>query len=329
MLNLVHLQTLQTVLATGSLSAAGKKLGYTTSAVSQQIAALERSLGVKLFERGPRNLWPTAAAHQVGEVADGILDRLTEFEAEIRGVAHGDRGRLRLAQFPSAGSRLVPPALGRLSSSFPDAEFTVQDEGQSAAVADAVRSMRADLGLVFEYDAVPETWPNDLTVHPILDEEIVVLSGAQQRNPLPPTIDLASLSDLVWVANQSDSVGRTNLEHWCALSGFHPRVRFETNDFDTIRGIVREKLGVAFVPALALGNDPTITMHRIEGLTPRRKIRAVHRASDPNPLLVPALQAITAAAAAFVDWTSSGFDTDTVHRPLASRTPPVSRADPP
>lgn len=319
MLNVVHLQTLRAVLATGSLSAAGRKLGYTTSAVSQQIAALERSLDVQLFERGPRNLWPTDAAHQVGEVARDVIDRLAEFEAEMRGVARGDAGRLRLAQFPGAGSRLVPPALGRLAERVPDAEFTVQDERHSAAVTDVVRSMRADLGLVFEYDAVPETWPDDLSVHPILDEEIVVLSGAQRRDTLPPTVDLASLSDQIWVANQSDSAGRTNLEHWCALSGFHPRVRFETDDFDTVRGIVRETLGIAFVPALALGHDPTITMHRIEGLTPRRKIRAVHRAADWNPLLGDALSAITEASEAFVSWTSSGFETDTVHRSLAAR----------
>lgn len=319
MLNVVHLQTLLAVLETGSLSAAGRKLGYTTSAVSQQVSALERSLDVPLFERGPRNLWPTTAAHKVGDIAGDVLERLAELEAEMRGVASGEQGRLRLAQFPGAGSRLLPPALGLLTGRVPGAEFTVQEEGQSAAVTDAVRLMRADLGLVFEYDAVPETWPDDLRVRPVLDEEIVVLSGAQRHHTLPPTVDLASLSDQIWVANRSDSAGRTNLEHWCALNGFHPRVGFEPYDFDTIRGFVREGLGIAFVPALALGHDPTITMHRIEGPTPRRKIRAIHRAADPNPLLGEALTAIAEAAEAFVSWTSSAFETDTVHRPLASQ----------
>ncbi|MFF3490496.1 LysR family transcriptional regulator [Streptomyces sp. NPDC002795] len=75
MLNLVHLQTFQAVLETGSLSAAGKRLGYTTSAVSQQVAALERGLGVRLFERGPRSLRPTHAAERVGLVAGSLLIR--------------------------------------------------------------------------------------------------------------------------------------------------------------------------------------------------------------------------------------------------------------
>ncbi|MBB5158617.1 LysR family transcriptional regulator [Saccharopolyspora phatthalungensis] len=320
MLNFIHLQTLQAVLATGSLSAAGKKLGYTTSAVSQQIAALERSLGVKLFERGPRNLWPTAAAQQVSEVAAAILARLDEFETEMRGAARGDRGRLRLGSFPTVGAQLLPKALARLLDQYPHAEFTVHDEGQSAAVVDAVRAMRADLGLVFEYDAVPATWPDDLTVHPVLDEEMVVLAGANRGDPLPETVDLASLSDEIWAANRPDSTGRSNLEHWCALSGFAPEVRFETNDYDVIRGIVRESLGIALVPALALGVDHTITMHRISGNKPRRKVRAIHRSADPNPLLPHALAAIAAATDAFIAFTTSGFSTDTVHAPLATRT---------
>lgn len=319
MLNFVHLHTLQAVLETGSLSGAGKKLGYTTSAVSQQIAALERSLGVQLFERGPRNLWPTASAHRAGEVAAGILDQLAEFEAQMRGVTRGERGQLRLAPFPTAGSRLVPLALAKLVQRFPDAEFSVQDEIRSVAVIEAVRTMRADLGLVFEYDAVPETWPDDLAVHPVLDEEVVVLSGAARPDPLPPMVDLASLSGETWVAHRSDAPGRVNFEYWCAQSGFHPRIRFETNDYDTIRGTVREDLGIAMVPALALGNDQTITMHRLEGASPRRRIRAVHRAADPNPLLPEALQAVAEAAGQFIEWTGGGFGTDTLHRPLASR----------
>ncbi|MGI8310990.1 LysR family transcriptional regulator [Saccharopolyspora hattusasensis] len=319
MLNFIHLQTLQAVLETGSLSAAGKKLGYTTSAVSQQISALERSLGVQLFERGPRNLWPTAAAQQVNEIASGILARLDEFEEEMRGAARGDRGRLRLASFPSIGSRLLPRALSPLVARFPDAEFTVHDETRSSAIAETIRSMRADLGLVFEYDAVPEAWPDDLAVHPILDEQIVVLAGVNGSRSLAPTVDLASLSDKIWVANRPDSTGRANLEYWCSQAGFAPHVRFETNDFDVIRGIVRENLAIAFVPALALGVDPTITMHRISGRRPRRKIRAVHRSADQNPLLVETIAAINEAADHFITWTKSGFGTDTVHEALAAR----------
>ncbi|MET8468601.1 LysR family transcriptional regulator [Streptomyces sp. NPDC006422] len=317
MLNLVHVQTFRAVLETGSLSAAGKRLGYTTSAVSQQVAALERGLGVRLFERGPRSLRPTHAAERVGLVAASVLNRVDDLEAEVRALARGDRGRLRLGAFPSVGAQLVPRALARLVGRFPEAEFTVHDDARSAAVAEAVHSGRIDLGLVFEYDVVPERWSPELTVHPMLDEEIVVLSGADRHDRLPPRVELASLAEEIWVCNPAGSTGRANLQHWCARAGFAPRIRFETDDFDVIRGIVRENLGIAFAPALALGVDSSILMHRISDHRPRRRVRAVHRADDPNPLLDEALTAIKEGIAAFVEWTTGAFETDTERLPLA------------
>jgi len=142
---------------------------------------------------------------------------------------------------------------------------------------------------------------------------------AIRGNPLPPIVDLAALSDEIWVANRTDSIGRSNLEFWCSQSGFSPKVRFETNDYDVIRGIVRESLGLAFVPALALGVDQTITMHRIAGQKPRRKVRAIYRSVDPNPLVSEALTAIGQATDEFIAWTTSGFGTDAIHLPLATR----------
>lgn len=320
MLNLVHLQTLQAVLESGSFSAAGKRLGYTTSAISQQISTLERSLGVQLFERGPRNLWPTYAAKQIGSVAGVILARLEEFEAEVQIAARVDRGRLRVSSFPSAGARVLPRVLAQLVRQYPKAEFSLHEENKPLAVAEAVDTARADLGLVYEHDTVPEQWPEGLSVRPILDEEIVVLTGATRRKPLAARVDLESLADELWVVNRPDTAGRLSFEHWCAQVGFRPKVRFETNNFDVIRGVVRENLGIAFIPALSLGVDKTITMHRLDDVTPRRRVYAVHRGPDPNPLLAKAIGLISEAADEFIRWTTTGFVTDTEHTPLASRT---------
>lgn len=319
MLNLVHLQTLQAVLDTGSFSAAGKRLGYTTSAVSQQVAALERSIGAQLFERGPRNLSPTYAATRVGEVAAVVLARLDEFDAEVRIAASVDRGRLRMSTFTSAGARVVPRVLSQLMQRYPEAEFSLHEESTPVAIAESVDSARTDLGVVYEHDTGPEQWPEDLTVQPLLDESVVVLASASRRNPLPPRVELASLADELWVANRPDTGGRVAFEHWCAQVGFRPTVRFETNNIDVIRGAVRENLGVAFVPALALGVDRTITMHRLADVHPRRRVYAVHRGPDPNPLLPAALTLLGAAADEFIEWTKTGFTTDTEHTPLATR----------
>jgi DNA-binding transcriptional LysR family regulator len=316
-LNVVHLQTLRAVLATGSLSAAAKELGYTTSAVSQQIAALERTLGVRLFERGPRNLWPTAAAVQMGAHAAAVLSRLSEAEEDIRAFADGHRGRLRVAGFATVGAQLLPKALARLVTRFPEAELTLEDDGGPPEIVQAVCDGRADLGVVFEYDLVPQSWPGELRTRAILDEELVVLCGPRQRTREQFHTDLSELSEEIWVANREDSVGYQNLLRLCAQSGFKPKVRFTSDDFDVIRGIVRENLGVALVPALALGIDRAITMRRLRSCGPRRKVLAIHRATDVNPLVPAAVEAIQEAAEEFVHWTTGAFGVR-VDSPLAT-----------
>jgi DNA-binding transcriptional LysR family regulator len=316
-LNMVHLQTLQAVLETGSLSGAAKELGYTTSAVSQQIAALERALGVRLFERGPRNLWPTTAAVQMGRHAAAILSRLSEAEEDLRGYTDGHRGRLRVAGFATVGAQLLPRALARLVARFPEAELTLQDDGGPPEVVQAVCDGRADLGLVFEYDLVPQSWPGELRTCPILDEELVVLSGLRPATLDAGDTDLPELSAEIWVANREDSAGYENLLRLCAQAGFKPEIRFTSDDFDVIRGIVRENLGVALVPALALGIDRAITMRRLKSHGPRRKVLAVHRTTDVNPLVFAGVEAIQEAAEEFVRWTTEAFGVR-VDSPLAA-----------
>ncbi|MQA02485.1 MAG: LysR family transcriptional regulator [Streptosporangiales bacterium] len=315
-MRLVHLETLRAVLETGSLCGAAKQLGYTTSAVSQQIAALERTLGVPLFERGPRNLWPTAAAVQMGRHASAVLSRLAEAADDMRGYAGGHNGRQRVAAFTTVSSRVAPRALARTVTRFPDAELTLHDD-DSADVALAVCEGTADLGLVFEYDLVPQTWPEELRTYPVLDEELVVLCHPEQYPANGAHIDVAELADAIWVTNREGSTGHENLVRLCAQFGFDPVVRYTSHDFDVVRGIVREGLGIALVPALALGTDPAIAMRRLRPDGPRRRVLAVHRATDLNPLVPAALETIHEAAREFTRWTTEAL-TVRIDSPLAS-----------
>lgn len=321
MLNPVHLQTLRAVLAAGSLSGAAKELGYTTSAVSQQITALERTLGMPLFERGPRNLWPTSAAVQMGVYAAEILSRLREVEDEVRGFLDGTRGRLRIGAFSTVGARLLPGALARLVTRYPNAELTVQEDSNPGFTVDSVHEARTDLGFVYKYDVVPQSWPTGLQASLILDEELVIIGGPLHKMGPRLRIDLRELSTEIWVSNRSDSPGHENLIRLCAQLGFSPNVRFQSNDFDVIRGIVRENLGVALVPALALGIDRSITMLRLASHCPRRKVFALHRVTDPNPLLPIAVESIRQAARDFERWTTEAFGVR-VDSPLASAVGP-------
>ena len=315
-LNIINLRTLQMVVRSGSHSAAAKKLGYTTSAVSQQIAALEKALGVDLFERGPRSLRPTAAGLAMSEHADIILRQVAEAEDEMRGYASGARGSLRIGASGTAAAQLVPRALSRLAMHFAAADISVEDNGVEQ-VASSVLEGTIDLGVVYEYEKVPVQRAEGLAFNTLLDEELVIIRGAHSQEPTTDRVSLGDFSHEVWVTNEVGSPGTDNFVQICRNSGFEPEVRFHSNDFDVVRGLVKETLGVALVPALALGIDRDIFMYRVAPPTPRRRVHVVHRISDTNPLLPATLVALRGAARDFLDWTTEAFGTR-VEIPLGS-----------
>lgn len=304
MLNAVHLRTLVAVLEAGTLSGAAKTLGYTTSAVSQQIVALERSVGVPLFERGPRSLWPTAAGLTMGRHAEAVIARLAEAEEDMAGYARGGAGRLRIGSFPTVGASLLPRALARFVTAHPDTELTVTDHEDPMAVAADLDEGRLDLGVVFEYPHVPRSWPGDLVRRELLHEELVVLCGpAEAGEPA----SLAEFAGHAWLSTRPGSAGHQNFLQLCAAAGFDPAMRFQTDDYDVIRGFVRQRLGVALVPALALGTDRSIHMRRLTGPAPTRFVVLLWRSTDPNPLIAAATEALAEAAEEFVEWTATAL----------------------
>src|ERR671933_2743113 len=133
MLDVRRMRVLREVVACGSLSAAAAALSYTQSAVSQQVAALERECGAKLLERGPRGIRLTDAGRALVEHADAILARLDDAEEELAAIAGLRGGRLRIATFQSAGATLVPRALGEFHRRHPDVELTVTLEEANEA----------------------------------------------------------------------------------------------------------------------------------------------------------------------------------------------------
>jgi DNA-binding transcriptional LysR family regulator len=238
----------------------------------------------------------------------------------VRAFARG-QGSLRFAAFATIGAQLLPKALTRLVVQFPEVDVRLHDYGGAAEVAHAVSERRADLGLVFEYDLVPEKWPSDLQVHPVMDEEIVLIAGTKLAAATPDPVQLGDLAEATWVANREASASYQNMLRMCAQSGFSPRTRFTSDDFDVIRGLVRENLGIALAPALALGTDRSIALRRLAGTGPRRRVHAVHRTTDKNPLLPVAVEVVRQAAADFATWTTDAFQ---IHVPPLAATVPAS-----
>src|ERR671926_796517 len=135
MLDVRRLRVLREVAQRGSFSAAAEALSFTQSAVSQQVAALERECGTKLLERGPRGVRLTDAGTALVRHADAILARIEDAEEELAAIAGLRGGRLRIATFQSAGATLVPRALGEFHRRHPDVELTVTQADDSAREA--------------------------------------------------------------------------------------------------------------------------------------------------------------------------------------------------
>src|SRR3989442_6816989 len=147
MLDVRRMRVLKEVAAQRSFSAAAEKLGYTQSAVSQQIAALEREAGSILIERSRRGIRLTDAGEPLVRHADKILARLAEAEAELEAIAGLRGGRLRLATFPTAGATLVPRAVADFTKRHPGVELSLAEAEPDESLP-RLRAGELDLGLV-------------------------------------------------------------------------------------------------------------------------------------------------------------------------------------
>jgi len=293
----VQLRTLQEVLLTGSLAAAGARLGFTASAVSQQIAALERQTGLVLFERGPRSVRPTAAAHALAARVGAVLGQLDLLEREFQVVAGGQSGVVRLGSFPTASAGLLPPALARLERSHPGVRVLL-DEAEPGDLLPRLSAGTLDLVLVYEYEAVPQVRPSDVERSGLLRESLVVLLPRTHPLAGAATVALADLAGQTWASSREGSAGARSLARLCATAGFEPRVAYRSNDYAVVRGLVAAGLGVALVPALAHHDDPGVAAVGAADDGARRHVFALRRRGDANPLLEPVAAALLRAGQA-------------------------------
>jgi len=290
MLNPVHLRTLVEVVKTGSFAEAARRLGYTSSAVSQQVSAFERAVGVTLFEREAHSIRPAAAALLIADRGGELLAALDGFEHEVKAMVQGLRGRLRIGTFPTASSRIVPKALAKLSADLPDAEIRL-DEAEPEDVLPLVLTGKLDLALVYAYDLVPQTWPEELTVLPLLDENLLIMVPVDHPAAKSPG-KLEDLKDERWIASRDGTSGATSLTRLCAAAGFAPRIAFRSNDYEVVQSLVAAGVGVALVPALGYKALAGTHAMPLRSKPLRRHVHVVHRTANTNPLLRDAVNAL-------------------------------------
>ncbi|BBG05596.1 MULTISPECIES: LysR family transcriptional regulator [Pseudonocardia] len=293
MLDAHRLRVFRSVVASGSVQAAAANLGYTPSAVSQHITALQRETGLVLFERAGRGLRVTAAGTVLAAQADAILARLGEAEIVVADLRAGRTGTLSVSYFASVGAAWMPGVVRRLTTDFPGVrldlalrEYLPDDPAQRSDVQVAVERS--------EFAA----WPGFGVVHLLDDPYVVVLPDT---HPLADRaeIELAELAGERWVDNDvARGWCRRNLIEACSAAGFRPPFHVEAHDYPTAMAFVGAGIGVTVLPRLGAARLPpgtrAVPVVRPE---PVRSILAVVRdAVADTPPVVAALAELRAVA---------------------------------
>jgi DNA-binding transcriptional LysR family regulator len=250
MLDPRRLRVLREVAARGSFAAAAEALSFTQSAVSQQVAALEREAGTRLVERGVRPVRLTDPGRALLAHAEAVLARLDEAEQELGEIARLRRGRLRLASFPTAIATLVPRAIALFNQRHPDVDLTVIDDHGQGLIPRLAR-WDLDLALIYEHEALPEPDVELERTHLLEDPfDLVVPDG----HPLAAraSVALEELAGETWIGGAPGSAYGAIVLHSCRGAGFEPRFAFGSDDYNAVQAFVAVGLGIGMLPHLAL-----------------------------------------------------------------------------
>jgi len=285
-LELRHLAALAAVDRAGSFGRAATELGYTQSAVSQQIAGLERIVGVKLLERpgSARRATPTEAGRTLLRHAVAITARLAAARADIAALRAGESGSLRVGTYQSIGARLLPAVMRRFLEDWPAVEIGLTEPATDAEFATLLENGELDLALCSlplpdgPFDAVE-----------LMNDPYILLVPAAGRFEGRDTLSLGELDTTPIVGCSATGV---KLENALRATGHTLEFAFRSDNNGTLQGLVAAGFGIALVPLLAVGpGDAHVRIVQLEELVPPRRLAvAWHRDRHRS-----------AAARAFVD----------------------------
>lgn len=276
MLDVKRMRVLREVAAKGSFSAAAESLSYTQSAISQQIAALEREAGTTLVERNARGVRLTDAGRALVQHADAILARLADAEAELEAISGLRAGRVRLASFPSAGATVMPKAIAAFRAAHPGVEVQLHPAEPDDGLA-LLRAGEVDISLT-----IVTTWDDACAVRDglelthILDDPMYVSLPDWHPLARKRSLKLRDLADEQWILGSTGSCPDTSIFlRECERAGFEPKIAFHSDDYFAIQGFVATGMGVSFIPDLALvALREDITIRSIGARPPARRIMA-------------------------------------------------------
>lgn len=314
MLDVRRMQVLRAVVTSGSVTAAAANLGYTPSAVSQQVAALEKQAGAPLLERVGRGVRPTAAGRLLSEHASLVGTCLADAETALADLRAGRTGRLAVRYFATAGATLVAPAVARFRAARPHIEIDLAAVDPADPLQEVAEG-RADLTVIADHrhQPGPQRGPvrdgargTAVRLVDLLSDPYCAVLPVGHRLAGEGPLSLAELADEPWVGSElpGEPCRRIVLDA-CAAAGFSPRFVVEGGDYATAQGFVAAGLGVSLVPRVGLTTrHPDVAVRELCRPQPVRAICAAVRATRTgevaagHPALRDLLDAFREAAGA-------------------------------
>ena len=293
MLDVRRLRVLHAVSAYGSVTAAAAALGYSAPAVSQQLAALEREVGMRLTERAGRGVELTPAAHILVGHTDALLARLDAAEADLAALRDQIAGRVTLAAFPSAAAGLVPAAWAALAGSAPQVRLDLTEMEPEESLPAVLRG-ETDVAVAHEYDLLPRPLDPLFERRELLDDPVVLAIPADY--PADGPVPLAELAGQPFLAPRQATSCAEMIQRACARAGFVPRVVARASDFQVLLSLVAAGAGVTLVPGLAARwLPPRVRLVPPADPVTRRVFTVSRRGGDRKPAVRVVLDALSDA----------------------------------
>jgi DNA-binding transcriptional LysR family regulator len=296
MLDARRLRIFAAVAEEGSFTAAADSLYLSQSAVSQQMAILEREVGLPLMERRPRGIRLTDAGQLLAERTRSLLAEMARVEHEMHRLA-GAPQQVRLGAFPTAGAHLIPLTVQSYRRQHPDSQLVLSAVHASDAAAQ-LREGSIHVGLVWDYDFAPQAEEPGLHRLPLLEEPLRVVLPLGHPAGAQTELSLESLAQEPWVVRAHRPPHADAFDRLCAEAGFEPHVVFTADDYQSVQGLVAAGIGISLVPDLSLvAQRPDVVIRPLMSPGRQRRIAALTLpASRPLPAVVQLLAVLREVA---------------------------------
>lgn len=303
MLDVRRLRILLAIQEHGGVAAAARSLAFTPPAISQQIAALERQVGVPLLDRSQRAARLTPAGLRLAAHAELVIERLDAAEADLASMSGQASGLFRIGVIATVGRAMLPLTIRRLRETAPDVDLHVE-EAEPEESLPALRRGDLDLVLAGEYAVTPRRQPPNLDRHQLFTEPMLVAVPAD--HPLAgPRVPFIELEKQRWIAPTPTSSCAPLLARSAGLAGFEPLVVGHCDDFGLVLALVAGGQGIALVPSMVAAeyraaSDQLRFLLPDKPKTSRDLYLAARRGATADPGVACVLSALHEAAATLV-----------------------------